>query len=224
MPDPRRAEARVRKLLNLARDQAGTPEGESAARLARALMRDQARARLGPDDPADPHQRLRLDLGAPAPWRRRLASAVAAHCACVAAWPPGGSAVVLFGRGSALAVAEYLLAVTLREVEAARARVEGAGAGPTELNAFCHSAVTAVEARLRALREGEREDDPSGAALVRQEDRGVRAWMAEQGLRPSPAPPWVASHSPAGWAAGRAIPLHDAVRGAGPRGALPRSG
>jgi len=224
MPDPRRAEARVRKLLNLARDQAGTPEGESAARLARTLMRDQARARLGADDPSDPHQRLRLDLGAPAPWRRRLAAAVARHCACVAAWPPGGSTVVLFGRASALAVAEYLLAVTLREVEAARGQAAERGAGPAELNAFCHSAVTALESRLRSLRDGEAHDDPSGAALVRQEDRGVRAWMEAQGLRPTAAPPWVSPHSPAGWAAGREIPLHDAVRAGAGFGALPRSG
>jgi hypothetical protein len=216
----RRIAERLHKLRNLARDQAGTPEGETAARLARQLMREHARARIGPDRPGDPHRKLRLSLGQVAPWRRRLAVAVAKHCACVAAWPRGSAEVVLFGRRSSVLIAEYLLTVTLREVELARERfVRDRNADPddvpaelrTPLNAFCQSAVTSIDARLRAMRDEEQEEDPSGHALVRQEDADVRQWLDDEGVELQKAAPSIAAHCQAGWDAGRAVPLQDAV-------------
>ncbi len=216
----RRMAARLEKLRNLARDQAGTPEGETAARLARDLMRAHARARVGPEDPADPFRKLRRSLGQPAPWRRRLAVAVAQHCACVAAWPRGSADVVLFGRRSSVLIGDYLLAVTLREVTQARAAwlvARGADAETvpdelrTPLNAFCQSAVTAITSRLRSLRDEEQVADPTGHALVRAEDAGVRRWLEDVGIELNQAAPSIAAHCPEGWEAGRQVPLHDAV-------------
>ncbi len=217
---PHRIAERLAKLRKLAEDQAGTPEGELAAQIARQLMREHARARMGPAVAGDPFRKKRISLGKAAPWRRRLAVAVAKHCACVAAWPRGSADVVLFGRRSSVLIGEYLLLVTLREVEGARQswlRIRG-GLGDevpdelrTPLNAFCQSAVTSITSRLTALREQERDADPAGHALVLAEDHKVRDWMNDEGVELSRAAPNITAHCQDGWDAGRQVPLNDAM-------------
>jgi hypothetical protein len=220
---------RIRKLLDLAKDQAGTPEGETAARVARRLMLGEARnqagracGRINEDDPIGRHT---MDLGGRAPWRRRLSAAVARHCACVAAWERGGGAVVLFGHTSAHLIAEYLYTVLAREVEGAsgvwiredahalteREAEEDPDNGK-RISAFCHSAVTAVDNRLAELRVQERGEDPRGTALVLNRGRDVKRWLKENGydFEPSPARPW--RYSQEGYLAGHRIGFHEAMR------------
>jgi len=220
------AAARIRKLLDLARDQEGTPEGETAARIARRLMRQTAHARAkewSQRGDITVSERT-LDLGARWPWRRRLASAVARHCACVAAWPPRGTTVVLFGAVGTLDIAEYLLAVLLREIDEARADwlSRQDDHDPMEplspdlarrTTGFCNSAVGAVEARLRELRRQERDLDPDGHALVHDEAASVRRWMDDQGIQLKKGAPDPFAFSADGWTAGHGIALHDAVSG-----------
>lgn len=230
-PTPARATARLerdrdrlRKLLALAADQAGSPEGQAAAAKARMLLRRLAHERQRPGQrAAEPTiEQLRLSLGAPSPWRRRLAAAVASHCATVAAWPEDPLQVVFFGRRSALLIAEYLLAVLLREVVEARdawraAQPEASGAA---LNGFCHSAVTAIEHRLRDQREAERGADREGSALVRYEGDSVEAWLRAQGVGAADAPPSPYGFNQAGYIAGHGIPVHGGVAAAAGRAAL----
>ena len=226
MPNP---PTRIRKLLDLARDQAGTPEGDAAARIARRLMLRHARSHAAascagiPD--ADPIGHWQFELGGDERWRRRLATAVARHCACIAAWRRGGTVARFFGHTSSRPIVEYLFVVLSREVETAAATwLRDEAPAMTEAEAeldpenrlrvrdFCQSAVTALDNRLDELRAHERGEDPHGTALVLARGRDVRQWMDEQGvhLDQSPRRPW--RHSAAGWEAGARIGFHDAVR------------
>lgn len=226
MRDP---SARIRKLLDLARDQAGTPEGDAAARIARSIMLRHARSHAAaacaglPD--SDPVRRWDLALGGTECWRRRLATSVARHCACIAAWRRGGSIAHMFGHASAQPIVEYLYDVLSREVDAALTRWlrihapavtwEEAARDPEDLlrrRDFCQSAVTALDGRLEEMRTAERGRDPRGTALVTARGRNVRRWMEDAGVQlgPSPRRPW--RHSAAGWNAGAHIGVHEAVR------------
>ena len=218
--------ARIRKLLDLARDQEGTPEGDTAARIARRLMRQSAheRAKQWSKRGDITVTKRSFELGARWPWRRRLAAAVARHCACVAAWPRRGTTVVLFGAVGTLEIAEYLLAVLLREIDLARASWLAAQEDhdPMEpmspdlarrTTGFSNSAVAAVEARLRELRRQERDQDPSGHALVIDEASAVHKWMGDQGITLKKGAPNPFAFSADGWTAGHGIALHEAVSG-----------
>ncbi len=226
--NPNTTPERIRKLLNLARDQAGTPEGETAARLARRAMRESAwdRARRGVSRAKLPlHERV-LDLEHRWPWRRRLVAAVARHCACVAAWPPSGSQVLLFGTVSNLDIAAYLAHVLLRELDGARAAWLAAqpdydpdGPSGPELSqrttGFCNSAVAAVEAKLRAMRHEELSIDPEGHAMVLSEGDDVQRWLEERGISLKPSSPNPHRFVAEGWTAGHGIALHDAMQQTG---------
>lgn len=215
---------RIAKLLHLAKDQAGTPEGEAAARIARKLMRQSAHARAkawSKRSDITVTQR-RFELGTRWPWRRRLAAAVAKHCACVAAWPRSGTHVILFGAVGTLDIADYLLGVLLRELDEARVAwrreqpdFEPNAAPSPDLarrtTGFCNSAVGAVEARLRSLRQEESAVDPTGHALVHDEATSVHRWLDDQGIALHKGAPDPYAFSKDGWTAGHGIALHDAV-------------
>ncbi len=227
----RRPSDRIRKLMALAEDQQGTPEGEAAARMARRLMFSQAKEQAsrryrGLPDP-DPLQRHRFDLGGPDRWRRRLLASVARHVGCLAAWPRGADHAFVFGHRSAVEVAEYLYVLLSRELTQASTRwlrqhapvqsLAEAQDDPDEIKrraGFCHSAVTAVDTRLHALRGSEDGADPTGTALVLDRRGAVEAWVKAQGVSLSPPAerPW--RHSQEGYLAGYHIPLLDAVSAA----------
>lgn len=225
---PRSLDTRIAKLRALARDQAGTPEGRIAARLARKLVHDNARRHASrryqglPD--TDGLTRHRLALGGSDAWRRRLVAAVARHVGCVAAWPRGADHAFVFGHASAAQVGDYLYEVLSREVAGSLQhwlRTEAPMLGPAEARAdpedtsrrtaFCQSAVTAIDARLTQYRAQEEGEDPVGTALVLDRRTAAADWMKEQGVDTVPPAqrPW--RHSPAGYLAGYRIPLHDAV-------------
>ncbi|MBL8618199.1 MAG: DUF2786 domain-containing protein [Deltaproteobacteria bacterium] len=216
-PPAQRDRERVAKLLALAQDQAGQPEGELAAEKARALLRrlalDRADEPQGAGPERDPYLRRARPLGAPSPWRRRLAASVAAHCACVCAWTTATDQVVLFGRESALQICDYLIEVLMREVVERRDgwRAEHPDASGAEINGFCHSAVTAIEHRLRDSRAEERRRWAEANALVRHETQQLEDWLSAQGLDWQPARPAPYGFSGDGYAAGHAIPVHGGV-------------
>ena len=227
--------ARIRKLLALAKDQEGTPEGEAAARLARVMMRRQALAwqHLGRDEARtrDPVARQALDLGGKSRWRTRLATVVARHCECVVAWERDSLRAWLVGHHSALDVADYLYAVLCRELEQERAAFEaGMDADASDaprraaVGDFCQSAVLALDVRLQRWRTDDDGRHPTGAALVRCRRDDVRSWLREQGvsLRASADRPH--GYSQEGYEAGYRLPLHDAVRSGDPVGAVPIRG
>jgi hypothetical protein len=220
---------RIQKLLALAADQAGTPEGELAARMARRLLRERAWALAGlsPGERrrAEPYLRQPLALGGEEAWRRRLGGAVARHCACRLAWSWSRRQASLYGPESGVAITEYLFAVTSRRISEGCARYLSERQVPEALRpqadrAYCHSAVLALEARLERLRLGEAAVDPEGDALVLAGARDLDAWLREKGLTARPPPHVRHDYSQDGYDLGRAIPLQDAVCAGEDPGAL----
>jgi len=213
---------RIRKLLALAADQAGTPEGELAAKLARQMVTARARELAGLPHArrraAEPYIRRPISLGGDSGWRRRLGSATARHCACRLAWSWKERSAALYGPTSGVDIAEFLYlhassrierAVTTflaeREIPEARlAEVE---------RAFCHSAVLALEGRFDGLRRQELTADPEGTALVLAADRDLDAWLNEEGIPSRPPPFSRHAFSGQGYAFGNEVPIQDAVRG-----------
>ena len=206
---------RLRRLMALASDQAGTPEGVLAARLAQELMDDQRAALQGLDpqrrDTTDPFIRQPLVLGGRAHWRRRVASITARHCDCLCSFI--GADARLSGRRSAVQVAAYLYQVMSRSVtlqQVAWLGTSGQLDNTRAANDFAHSAVLALESRLKALRRvGTR--DPQTTALVRTDARQLRRWLTAQGVRLRPEPPFPFAYSQEGYAAGHRVPLRRAV-------------
>lgn len=220
----RAALGRIRKLLALAADQRGTPEGESAARIARRLI---ARYDLAGQDlhapVVDPIARIALDLDGSIRWRRKLAAAVARHCACVLSWSPGEGRAWIYGRCSGVAVAEYLLVLLQREVEQAAEKLDDErpmmvrDTDWAQRRAdFCGSAVLAVENRLLAMRQDEQRAEPEQCALVQRRADELRDWLEQQGMAFKKGAPDIFRYDPQGYAAGNSIALRDAVRGETP--------
>lgn len=216
----RRAVDRIRKLLAVAADQPDTPEGETAARLARKLMaqHDLAGRELDPKD-VDPIARVPLDLDGTVRWRRKLAAAVARHCECVLSWSPTRGSAFLYGRTSGVALAEYLLAVFQREVEEARIRFDHdlplmmrEADRRSRWADFCGSAVLAIEIRLRGMREEEARVRPEDCALVSRRGEELRDWLDDRGVRFKKSAPDIFRYDAEGYAAGQAIIVHEAMR------------
>jgi hypothetical protein len=189
-PDPKIVE-RIRRALAIAKDQSGKPEGDTASRLAENMLRAHAISMAEVSDAesraSDPMMRREFDLGARSNWRRRLIWAVAQHCALVGHYQRNATAFVLFGHSSSIAVAEYLYDVIIRQVVAEADRYgnglpswHGRGQKHKLHNDFCHSAVTAIDHRLRAMRSGGATADPTGTALVLSRAKAAETFMHEK--------------------------------------------
>ena len=232
MRDPR---SRIRKLLDLAHDQEGTPEGTAAARLARQMMLRHAIDLEGLDHETrrqrDPVDRLEVDLGGRELWRRRLSASVGHHANCTVAWPERGGRAVYFGHRSDLLIAEYLTVVLSRQVEESRAgfaqdlETDEDGAFTPDsrrlLRDYCHSAITAIEGRLKHFAAQVDGELPEATALIRSRGDEVERWLKERGIKFRKAAPSPYRYHHEGYQAGHAIPLHEGVH-AEVRGELPR--
>ena len=208
-------QGRIHRLMALAEDQAGTPEGDLAARLARDIMvrrnRQLSSLRLKSRNELDPFSRADLDLGGRAHWRRVLSGIVAQHCECVCSIADGQAR--LTGRRSGVLVATYLYRVMSRCL----AGQQVAWLGEHNLlddavaaRNFGESAVLALRHRLRQIRENEAAD-PSLTSLVCADMAALQKWLAQQGVTLQAAAPFGFALSQEGYRAGYTIPLHDAV-------------
>jgi len=208
-------QGRLKRLMALAEDQAGTPEGDLAARLARDIMvrRNRQLSTLQPSsrDSVDPFVRVPLDLGGRAHWRRELSGIVAQHCECVCSIAEGHAR--LSGRRSGVLVSEYLYKVMsrcLKQEQVAWLGTNDLLDDPVAARNFSQSAVLALRHRLRQIREQEVADH-SVTALVCADFQALRQWLAKQGVRLQVAAPFGFALSQDGYQVGYSIPLHDAV-------------
>jgi len=206
---------RLRRLIALAEDQAGTPEGDLAARLAREIMEARREELQGLDlsarNDADPFARQTLDLGGKAFWRRKVASLTARHCECLCSF--AGNEARLSGRRSGVLVAEYLYRIMSRTIALEQAAWLGANdliEDPRAGNDFAHSAVLALDNRLRAMREGEALN-PDSTALVRSDREALRGWLAQRGVTLKKEVPFSYGYSQDGYEAGYRVPLQKSV-------------
>ncbi len=210
---------RLQRLKALAEDQAGTPEGELAARLARELTMDRHRQLAGVDlatrNRVDPFMRQDLDLGGRAFWRRRVASLTAHHCDCLCSF--SGQQARLSGRRSSVLVAEHLYRVMSRSISVERAAWLGSNHLLDDSRAgrdFSHSAVLALQHRLVTLRRQD-EEAAESRALVRSDRKALRGWLEGQGVILKPDVPFAYAYTQDGYEAGYRVPLQGAVEDSG---------
>ena len=206
---------RLERLKALAEDQAGTPEGELAARLAReiTLARHQQLSTMDLDtrNRVDPFMRQDLDLGGKAFWRRKVASLTAHHCDCLCSFT--GQQARLSGRRSSVLVAEHLYRVMSRSIAMEQAAWLGSNDLLDDIRAsrdFAHSAVLALRHRLVALRRTDQET-PESTALVRSDRKALRGWLEEQGVTLKADVPFPYAYTQEGYEAGYRVPLQKAV-------------
>jgi hypothetical protein len=206
---------RLRRLIALAEDQAGTPEGDLAARLAREIMAARRSELKGLDlharNDRDPFTRKTLDLGGRAFWRRRVASITARHCDGLCSFVEQEAR--LSGRRSSVLVAEFLYRVTSRSI----AMEQAAWLGEHQLfdearaaNDFAQSAVLALDSRLQGMRQAE-VDLPEVTALVRSDREALRKWLAQRGVRLKREVPFPFAYSQEGYEAGYRVPIQKSV-------------
>lgn len=201
----RKAAKQVAKLLALAADQKGTPEGAAAAAAARAVMERHALSEGDVADAGDPMAVLRLKI-----WRHQWAQDILHACAVYA----GGRALfllaegvgVVFGRTSAVQVIGYLAEYLIAEIKR-RWSTHAAGQRDTlgplwdrgyatrQRARFCNGAAAALCVRLRDMldaekRGGVRESTPAAAAEALPAADGTALVLSTRAARIEEADAW----------------------------------
>ena len=179
---------KITKMLKLSMDQDGTPEGETAARLARRMMAAHAiemdAIDLSADIDPDPIEELREWIPMSV-WRRQLAHQIAKHCSCFLAYVSKrgvGQMIWVTGHRTDIEIFKYLYAICERQIEsAARDYVSNlpwmfdTGDLKRMGNSFRRSAVDGLGYKLHRIRVEEGEQNPGGTALVRSRAANAQA-------------------------------------------------
>lgn len=228
-----RAMTRIRKLLRLAEDQAGKPEGRAALARAEEMMARHDLAKTTLDDvvlgKGDYRQRT-FEVGREQAWRQTLVHAIADYFDCVALHRNGATEVETYGPEGALPQVEYTFVVYLRNLREAwkahthdlieadiwrslskRQQVEAR-------EAFCVSFVLGVKERLEKDRIREKDEDPAAWSDAREGRRALERWMRRGGVRWRTSPTGVGTFSDEGFKAGMRSEVNAAVMGSrGPK-------
>ena len=228
-----RALSRVRKLLRLAEDQDGTPEGRSALARAEELLARHglARATLGTslDREDDGFGLRRFTVGQHQAWRQSLVHAVADHLDCVALHRKGSDEVETYGPRHALPQLEYVFIVYLRGLRDAWTRhTESLQAADLwsvlsrrqQLDAresFCVSYVIGVQRRLEEERKAERKQDPASWRDSVERRKDLERWIRHSGVRWRSSGNGAVPFSDEGYQAGLETQVDSALRGRGPK-------
>lgn len=227
-----RAISRVRKLLRLAEDQAGQPEGVSARERAEAILAEHGMSRsaveLGEGLDGDFRQRVFV-LGSKEPWRRTLVHAIADYFDCVALYEKDALDAQTFGPEHMLPQVEYTFVVYLTQLRTAWRRhaedlqAEGlwdrlSPRGRLEArDAFCVSFVLGVKERLEQDRAKEKQDDPVAFSQGQKQKKQLDRWMRTGGVRWRATPSGVSALSDEGFRAGLEAEVEPALKHAAPR-------
>lgn len=216
---------KIEKLLRLSRDQDGTPEGETAARLASRMMVAHAieMADIDVDKRAaqDPLETQKVNIPTSV-WRRLLAHAIAIHCNCSTSYRSwrgrGSQQITIYGHRSDIEIAKYLYTICERQIEkAAKAYIDAAntwlsrGEKRRMGNDFRRCAVSGLSAKLREIRVGTKDDNPDGFALVVTRKSKVNEWVKTFNLRNGRSSTYGFNQS--GYAAGQNVSLNAGVDG-----------
>jgi hypothetical protein len=221
---------KIEKLMRLARDQEGKPEGETAARFAARLMTAHAISmhEVDPDRQAEADPLLEDTFDIPAStWRRQLWHHVATHCNLRSAQSSAvrHSKIYLYGHKTDVEVCKYLYDICERQIEAsARAYVNSLdmddwgieytrGQRKKKGNAFRRSAVDGLSTKLRAIRRDTQEENTTGFALVLSRKQKVDNWVDETFTFGNAKAAAEYRHNAAGYSAGRNVNLAAGIEG-----------
>ncbi|MCA9560924.1 MAG: DUF2786 domain-containing protein [Myxococcales bacterium] len=226
-----RAMTRVRKLLRLAEDQAGQPEGRSARQRAEELLTRHGLTWAAVDSPdwvgAFDFRHRTFELGKDEAWRHTLAVCLAEYLDCVALHRARETVVETFGPEAALPQVEYAFAVYLRQLRegwrehAAALQDDGTWDAlhrKQQLDAreaFCVSFVLGVKERLERDRRAELDKDPVATEEARRQRKELDAWMRKAGVRWRAMPSGVGSFDAEGYRRGMEAQIDPAMGGGG---------
>jgi hypothetical protein len=220
--------AKIEKLLRLSRDQDGTPEGETAAKLAHRMMAAHAieMASIDLDKQAehDPMERQRMKVRSSV-WRRRLATHLARHCNCKTAYTSSkgvGQHIYMYGHRTDIEVLRYLYDICERQIEqSARSYVNDLdsywydrGEKKSMGNDFRRSAVDGLFSKLKEIRKGTQEENAEGFALVVGRKQRVDDWVNQNYTFTSGSSSHY-NHNDAGYTAGRKVSLSAGMTSSG---------
>ncbi len=216
--------AKIVKLLALADNQEGLPEGELAAKLAARMMREHAISEAdvnGVSLDTDPLLEGVI-LSGRTSWRSKLAYVLAKHCNCTALRHThninsGGSQTAymkIFGHRTDVEVCQYLYELCEKQIDKAtedwKKTREGTRYG--EGQAFRESAIMGLSQKLHDIRAAGQTEDPTGTALVlsraKKADEYMRSVAKIDGKYKGGSKSGFSSE---GYEAGRKIRLHAGV-------------
>lgn len=235
---------RIRRTLALAKDRAGTPEGETAARIAANMMASHAIEMADVDVAAraktDPLTVGGTDLGLRAEWVRSLFFAVCRHCGCRGVVTIGTTRAKVYGYAHDVAVAEYLFEIIKEQVLRAASKNGkelpswmGVGEKRKAFNDFCASAEVGVEHKLTEIKRSAVAEAASaetaktraagGTALVlkTREEAAVAFYEANKGKTKTLNAKGPSNFDQKGYQTGRNVSLTPGIA-AGKGGSTPR--
>lgn len=223
---------RIRKALARAKDQEGTPEGETAARIARNMMDAHAISMADIDVATaatlDPLIVKEVDTEVRAMWSRTLLFAIARHCTCRGVATVGTTTMRLYGYAHDVAVAEYLFGVISRQLyvlasaNSKRLTWLSAGEKRTAYNTFMCSAVegvcdklTLMQAEAQAAKVAAAAAGGSAAStsmvLVAREETAVAFFEKNKGRTKQSPGMRPQGFDGAGYNAGRSVSLNAGI-------------
>ena len=214
---------KIQKLLRLAKDQTGAPEGESAARLAERLMRAHAiEIKDLPEDDQDKIDPIVEEsifiqrLG----WYAELMWGLADHCNVTAfrVTLKKGSSMKIIGHKTDVEIIEYLYEVALNQINAAyeahrrEMRLNGRKLSRKDAVSFKTSATKGFVDKLEKMRKDAK--NAAGTSLVLS--RGAKSAAVADSLYPDVGTfkPKTPPHSSAGYAAGGEINISAGIEAA----------
>jgi hypothetical protein len=187
---------RLKGLLAMAHNQAGEPEGETAARLAEKLMREHAvsAADIPQEFDADPLVEEITQTGARVKWRRLLLNVIARYCQCRLVFYQNDATVVkLYGRKSDVEVSLYIFEIATRQITAALYARPDKSIPPS---LWAENAVIGFNNKLKEMKDAATVSDTRGSALmIRRADeaaefmRSMNGRLKESVTKPIPAVP-----------------------------------
>lgn len=224
-----RALTRIRKLLRLAEDQAGQPEGRTAMQQAELLMARYGLSRATFSTQGDDvsYRQRTFVVGKSEAWRQTLVHAVADYFDCVALHQHASQEVETYGPQGSLPQVEYTFIVymrTLRDVwksHAADLQDQGIWSALSKRQqldarqAFCVSFVLGVQERLASDRSKEEREDPVSYREGQKQRKDLDRWMRRGGVRWRSSPNGVGTFSDEGYRAGLEAQVDRALKGAG---------
>lgn len=222
---------KIAKILALAEDQAGKPEGELAAKLAAKMMRAHAISMAevgGVNLDSDPMVVDEIAVGR-VTWRSKLAWTLAIHCNCTALRAKirknlSGSQsakIQLYGHKTDVEVCQYLYEICEKQIEKALKvwKKDRKSRGMTNRYGICQayreSAVLGLSVKLAEIRAAGKKEDPKGTAMVISRAQKSEDYMNEitggrSGIYRGRSR---SGFNTAGFEAGKNISLHKGVKG-----------
>jgi len=221
--------SKIQKLLAVARDQEGLPEGEVAAKLAMRMMVAHAITQEEVDEQellvSDPMEKQSHENVGRGVWKMKVMHSIAEHCSCrmtyrTAAARDGGYQFQLYGHRSDIEIAVYLYAICTRQIqEAAKVYSKTTDyardyrSGRTKMNNFRRSAARGLHVRLSEIRMDAKTESPMGYDLVCSRAANVSRWVDERYGRFRSGKSYAHGYSQEGYTAGKNVNLSSGLKG-----------